>query len=79
MASSVASADLAGRSAGPGRQGDSPDAPVLARIEEKRSAVMTAIHNRGGEIVAHQYRCEKCGHVSDRPGSCCGQPLKAVS
>jgi hypothetical protein len=26
--------------------------------------------------MANQYRCEKCGHVSDKPGSCCGQPMK---
>jgi hypothetical protein len=31
------------------------------------------------EVVAHQYRCEKCGHVSDKPGSCCGQPMKEIS
>ena len=29
--------------------------------------------------MAHQYRCEKCGHVADRPGSCCGQPMKEIS
>jgi hypothetical protein len=29
--------------------------------------------------MAHQYRCEKCGHVGDTPGSCCGQPMKQIS
>jgi hypothetical protein len=29
--------------------------------------------------MANQYRCEKCGHVSDKQGSCCGQPMKETS
>jgi hypothetical protein len=29
--------------------------------------------------MADQYRCEKCGHVSEAPGSCCGQPMRKIS
>jgi hypothetical protein len=29
--------------------------------------------------MAHQYRCEKCGHVSDTSGMCCGQPMKQIA
>ena len=29
--------------------------------------------------MAQKYRCEKCGHVSETPGSCCGQPMKQSS
>jgi hypothetical protein len=26
--------------------------------------------------MAEDYCCDKCGHVSDKPGNCCGQPMK---
>lgn len=49
--------------------------PAMAKIEVSGKIKI----NSGGEVVNHQYRCEKCGHVSDRPGSCCGQPMKEIS
>ncbi len=29
--------------------------------------------------MANQYRCEKCGHVSESAGTCCGQPMRKIS
>jgi hypothetical protein len=29
--------------------------------------------------MANQYRCEKCGHVAENPGTCCGQPMRKIS
>ena len=29
--------------------------------------------------MPQKYRCEKCGHTSETPGSCCGQPMKQSS
>jgi len=57
-------------------------APEKATSRRRRSETPDRDSNqlRGeGRRMAHQYRCEKCGHVSDRPGSCCGQPMKETS
>ena len=29
--------------------------------------------------MADQYKCEKCGHTSATPGTCCGLPMKKGS
>jgi len=29
--------------------------------------------------MADQYKCEKCGHTSSKPGNCCGEPMKKAS
>lgn len=29
--------------------------------------------------MADQYKCEKCGHTSASPGTCCGSPMKKAS
>ena len=26
-----------------------------------------------------QYKCEPCGNTSNKPGNCCGKPMKKVS
>lgn len=28
--------------------------------------------------MADTYRCEVCGHTSDKPGDCCGQPMELL-